>query len=346
MEIRRSLLRASPRTRISTRLLDAHVYIFNRAHIFALLDANPRLTSLRDHVLPLVAKASWQKGLRAKAGWDIGDRRDGRHHSGGRTDMAEDTASRSDEDDAGTQQQRSLASNSMLQEEALARNAARTQSIVRGKNDAIARDDVQCLAFVVRLDDQGADGAQASPGPGQRRRFVARANTLATYIECNRWLLYVLTNKQNGEAGRQDGESIAIPSVEAQPAHLEASQGGVAASAQIAPDTVLGHGVSVGERASVRRSVVGDGCEVGRGAKLNGCILVAGAKVRENARLDNTIVCAGAVVGARCTLADCDVGPGVQVADETSAKHEKLVGSHEDEQEESDDEDESDDDDD
>lgn len=52
-----------------------------------------------------------------------------------------------------------------------------------------------------------------------------------------------------------------------------------------------------------------------------------------SARLDNVIVCAGAVVGARSNLSDCDVGPGIHVAPDTSAKNEKLVGGHEDSEE-------------
>jgi translation initiation factor eIF-2B subunit gamma len=54
-----------------------------------------------------------------------------------------------------------------------------------------------------------------------------------------------------------------------------------AASAQVSTDSILGVGVRIGDRASIKRTVVGNRCEIARGARLAGCILLDGSKVLE-----------------------------------------------------------------
>lgn len=236
LDIRRSLLRFAPQTRLSTGLLDAHVYILNRQQILPLLENNPRMTSLRDHILPLVAKASWMKGLAQKAGLPL--RQQDTHQDQGQDTPMDDSAP--------------VDSSSALQQESIARNAAAQQ---------LANNGVQCYAVVARPPS-----------------FVARANTLATYIECNRWLLQAVST--------EDTQHAWIPSL------VSASGGAakVAPDAQVAPNSLLGANTTVGERASVRGTTVGHSCEVGRGAKLNGCILLDGSKVLEKYVVD--CVCA------------------------------------------------------
>jgi translation initiation factor eIF-2B subunit gamma len=44
-------------------------------------------------------------------------------------------------------------------------------------------------------------------------------------------------------------------------------------TAQISPDSLLGEGTRVGDRASIKKCVVGRHCNIGRGAKITGCVL-------------------------------------------------------------------------
>lgn len=304
LDVRRSLLEDSPRTRISTRLLDAHAYILNMKQILPLLEANQRLTSLRDHVLPLVAKASWMQGLREKASWPID------------TDIVgDDTAGSPDGSDDLMQQSYAMFDDSAaLQQEAIARSS---QTQTDRPNSRSQRDPVRCLAVVVRLGDSSPPSAATTGAP----RFVARANTVATYLECNRWLLKAMNAEQT---------ALAIPEIEAgalaSVATANTETPFIASSAQISADSLLGQGIKVGERASIKRSIIGHNCDVGRGARLAGCILMDGAKVLENAQLENVICCVGSKVGERSKLKDCDVGAGVVVSSETNVKNEKMIG--------------------
>ncbi|MCO5588115.1 hypothetical protein L7F22_042070 [Adiantum nelumboides] len=305
LSIRRSLLEEMPQTRISTRLLDAHAYIFNKQQLLPLLESNPKLTSLRDHVLPLIAKASWMKGLREKANW---------HLPGDQDDVSDDALMDTTEDLAVAD-----LNGTLLHEEVIGRNS-------NGRKDSKHNEQIRCLAVIVRLDSTTSNGGEVSSST--LPRFIARANTVATYLESNRWLLRQSQEDQSAFVMPDIIESSIQPiteSVEGTP--------NIAPSAQISQDSILGAHVRVGERASIKRSTIGHHCEIGRGARLSGCILMDGAKVGENVRLENVICCASSVLGDRCTLKDCDVAPGVNVAAETNVKNEKLVGEYEEEDE-------------
>lgn len=305
LSIRRSLLEEMPQTRISTRLLDAHAYIFNKQQLLPLLESNPRLTSLRDHVLPLIAKASWMKGLREKANW---------HLPGDRDDESDDVLMDTTEDLAIAD-----SNGTLLHEEAIGRNS-------NGRTGSKQNEQIRCLTVVIRLDSNTSNAGEMSSST--LPRFIARANTVATYLESNRWLLRAYQSQE-------DQSAFVMPEIvesSIQPT-FEPVEGtpNIAPSAQISQDSILGAHVRVGERASIKRSTIGHHCEIGRGARLSGCILMDGAKVGENVRLENVICCASSVLGDRCTLKDCDVAPGVHVAAETNVKNEKLVGEHDEE---------------
>ncbi len=66
-----SLLWSHPHVRISTSLLDSHVYLFNLNHLLDLLrsQSGQKMKSLREEVVPFMVKCSWMAGLREKAGW-------------------------------------------------------------------------------------------------------------------------------------------------------------------------------------------------------------------------------------------------------------------------------------
>ncbi len=71
MHLRMSLLWSHPHVRISTSLLDSHVYLFNLQQLLGLLksEAGQKMKSLREEVVPFMAKCGWMIGLREKAGW-------------------------------------------------------------------------------------------------------------------------------------------------------------------------------------------------------------------------------------------------------------------------------------
>ncbi len=71
LHLRMSLLWSHPHVRVSTSLLDSHVYLFNLQLLLSLLksESGQKMKSLREEVVPFMVKCSWMTGLREKAGW-------------------------------------------------------------------------------------------------------------------------------------------------------------------------------------------------------------------------------------------------------------------------------------
>ncbi|ODQ56202.1 translation initiation factor eIF-2B subunit gamma [Saitoella complicata NRRL Y-17804] len=67
LEVRMSLLWKYPRLRVSTKLQDAHVYIFKR-WVLDLIARNDKISSIKGDLMPLLAKAQYQSLLVEKVG--------------------------------------------------------------------------------------------------------------------------------------------------------------------------------------------------------------------------------------------------------------------------------------
>lgn len=93
----------------------------------------------------------------------------------------------------------------------------------------------------------------------------------------------------------------------------------------VAAACIVGERCSLGDKASVKRSVIGHNCKVGVNVKVINSVLMDNVTVGEGCHIQNTVVCAGASVGAGATLKDCTVGPGYQVAGGAEYKSEELV---------------------
>ena len=259
---RRSLLQACPLMRLSTRLLDSHAYILNRDQILPLLEENPSLTSLREHVLPLVAKASWMNGLKEKANWNF-DKSDG---------LDEDDMDGDNEGDTAKARLTQLAKSDSLTKHTLERSSTQ-----RHNTRNAGQSKIRCLTTVSRLQaaEDDAEGSNSS-----LPRFIARANTVPTFLESNRWMLKALSS--------QSPPPFSIPSISnehldgAAPATTQSKDETLqSSSAQLSPDSLIGFGTKIGDRASIKRSVVGNRCEIAGGARLSGCVLMDGCRVLE-----------------------------------------------------------------
>ena len=329
IDLRMSMFWARLRITLSTNLLDSHVYILDRQSVLPLLQARSELTSLCEHVVPTIAKCSWQKGLREKIGWPkrmIGNAGRGAAHS--------------DEDDALDEKEGSgegpsmlaayLRSTSVVNHSALQELAGFTShqaqsgkvttntseakqsqrpsassniSQIMFANAAQAEEEEQkrlqseppisCVAMVAKLRPKNAILAAAKAGEADKTgtdsssrqdEFLARANTLPTYLECNRHLLRILSGDAHGAplplsfganintpvpAGK--GASAAGPSVTS----------GIDPKAQISADSLVGQGTSIAERTTVKRSIIGKNTTIGRNAKIQGCVIMDGCTIGE-----------------------------------------------------------------
>ncbi|KAG8782483.1 hypothetical protein FRC12_020773 [Ceratobasidium sp. 428] len=81
--------------------------------------------------------------------------------------------------------------------------------------------------------------------------FAGRGNTVSGYMELNRQALARLTTKQPGKSA---------------PAHS---------------DSIVPASVTVGERASIKRSVIGEHCRIGKNVKITGCVVMDHVEIAE-----------------------------------------------------------------
>jgi translation initiation factor eIF-2B subunit gamma len=132
--------------------------------------------------------------------------------------------------------------------------------------------------------------------------YAARVNTVAAYCDASRDLsspdaALRLTGLSAGRHG-----------------NVVAADAALGAKATVGPACVVAAGCSLGDRASVKRSVVGKGVSVGANAKVVNSVLMDGASVGAGASVHGCVVAAGASVGDGAALKECQVGAGVAVA--------------------------------
>ncbi|CAO1616589.1 unnamed protein product [Parajaminaea phylloscopi] len=314
LDIRLSLLEANPRARFSTALLDSHVYILRKAQVIPLLNARRDFTSIREHVVPFLAKASWQQGLAAKAGWKLPE------SSRGAGSLATDPAAFLNGANPDFEDLNDASASEAVRGQALMRLAFEKSSLSSPSSDDGSS--IRAVACLARLGDDQQRAVrlakESSSTPTKQRndsaaadneaeeRFFARANTLPTYLECNRYLLRSLY------AAGQSQRPLAfpLPSFAAPPSQGQRNE--ISSSAQLSPDTLLAPDslIKIGDRSSLKRCILSARTTVGRNVRLAGCILMEGAHVADGAKLENCILGPKSKVTERVTLKDSDVGFG------------------------------------
>jgi translation initiation factor eIF-2B subunit gamma len=93
--------------------------------------------------------------------------------------------------------------------------------------------------------------------------YLIRANTVAGYWELNRRFVRSLANMTGPPATPRNANS----------SNSDDTTPLISSSSQISPDSLLGQGSKVNDRASIKKCVVGRHCVIGPGAKLTGCVL-------------------------------------------------------------------------
>ncbi|EST05784.1 Bacterial transferase hexapeptide repeat [Kalmanozyma brasiliensis GHG001] len=389
MHLRMSLLWSHPHVRISTSLLDSHVYLFNLRQLLGLLksEAGQKMKSLREEVVPFMVKCGWMTGLREKAGWSSQSSKDlsipeqfssWNIHSG--KENATSPLRSSTFVDAELLQAGSTFRSALDEVNNRASplfSPERSQLISpSGKLDdgttdvrkqdrtaakkAAAEARVNALIYRLSADrkhpidpSSSVEEIREREEDAKREPFIARANTVPTYLECNRYLLRCLASGPAGHASASAagavGAASLVPSALSHPlpsqslpapttsstdstsgqASQDATKGSAPAQwidskAQISSDSLVESFTRVGERTAIKRSVIGRGCVIGKNVKLTGAIVMDGVRIGDNAKLENCILAAGSTVDEKCNLKDCDVAASVKVPSGTNSKGEKF----------------------
>ncbi|KAJ1570605.1 hypothetical protein NDA11_001734 [Ustilago hordei] len=399
LHLRMSLLWSHPHVRISTSLLDSHVYLFNLQQLLGLLrsDGGQKMKSLREEVVPFMVKCSWMTGLREKAGWTSQTAKNlsaAEHlpswytHAGkenATSALRSSTFVESELLQAGspfrpalvdidnrpsplfTPDRSHMASPSGKHEDQKRMANFNRQSKASAKKAAA---EVQVNALIFRLSadrkhpidpSTSVEEIREREESAKREPFIARANTVPTYLECNRYLLRCLASGPAGQVGgmapgasasaalpasalshplpnqslpasatataalSMGSAQSAIDSASASTASDAAAKAQLVDSkAQISSDSFVEGHTRVGERTTIKRSVVGRGCVIGKNVKLIGAIVMDGVRIGDNAKLENCILAAGSVVEEKSNLKDCDVAASVRVPSGTNSKGEKF----------------------
>ncbi|KAL5017042.1 hypothetical protein ScPMuIL_006631 [Solemya velum] len=121
--------------------------------------------------------------------------------------------------------------------------------------------------------------------------LCVRVNTLGTYAEANkqipRWF------------------SLLAPDVEMNMIHTSAT---VKEKSQVGSDCILGEGVSVGEKVSVKHSIIGKHCTIGDKVKITNSVVMDHVTISDMCNIMGSVIGASAHISEKCELKDCIVG--------------------------------------
>ena len=168
LEVRMSLLWKHPYARISTALLDSYVYVLRLAPLLPLLETHPELNSITEQLVPFVVKCSWQTRLAEKAHWLVSPHAHDDALAGAHPDLGASTHApwMSLSDSLGPAHQPYRPRAEML----------------------VARLHPEPQRPLPPSAVPAADADKARAAAPADEAFMARANTVPTYLECNRYV--------------------------------------------------------------------------------------------------------------------------------------------------------------
>lgn len=131
-----------------------------------------------------------------------------------------------------------------------------------------------------------------------------RANNVAAYCEANRQV-----TAQRHLLGE---EPLIHPSISK------------SKSSGIGKDCMIGEGSSIGEHASVKRSIIGRHCTIGDKVKINNSIIMDHVTINEGCIIQGSIICPDAHINKGVDLKDCIIGSSQSVAESASYSGEVI----------------------
>jgi translation initiation factor eIF-2B subunit gamma len=317
LEMRMALISAHPTLSLSTRLLDAHVYVFRRSVLDLLATRRSKdLSSVKEQFVPWLLKGAWQTGLAEQWGPILNPpRRDPFAAALARSTATSYREGQALKPSATPEESETPAESAGEELLAFKAKVGRTGKSARARAKPAGW---SCRVVVVKPDvpvveEKKGKGGKAPAGP--EPEYIVRANNIAGYWEMNRHLVKTLGAANAAAAQRAPKE--------------ESKDDTIAASAQISPDSLVGEGVRVGERASIKKCIVGRHCVIGKNAKLTGCVLWDFCVVEEGARLENAVLANNVRVGEKAQIKDCEFGPGFEAKPGAVIKGERMVAGQE-----------------
>uniref|UniRef100_A0A7R9SVV9 Translation initiation factor eIF2B subunit gamma n=1 Tax=Polyblepharides amylifera TaxID=1486889 RepID=A0A7R9SVV9_9CHLO len=291
LRVRRALLSSGGQIDLHTDLQDAHFYIFSRKKLLSVLDAHPNMTSIKEHVLPYMARRQFSEGsgLRKKPSGAASA-------SSSPVDAAEPRVGKGPTEDPTTSAPETPQQQDQQEEE---------------------EEEVELGGKVGMYGELlGAGGGVEGGGVYAelvKDKYVIRVNSLDTYCDANRDVA------QPGVAAHLTGFTLSkYDNVVDKTAEL-------GNRTTIGPGCIVGAQCVLGDRSSIRRSVLGKGVKLANNVKIINSVVGEGAHIEEGCHVQGSVVCAGAMLGEKSSLRDCQVAAGYHVPANIEYRSEELA---------------------
>ncbi|WWC87061.1 uncharacterized protein L201_001946 [Kwoniella dendrophila CBS 6074] len=360
LELRMALISSHPTLSLTTRLSDAHIYVLRRTVLDLLTTRRSKdLDSMREQVIPWLIKGGWQKGLGRRWAPILNPpKKDPFAAALARSTATHPSSSPYSTLSPGsspTSDHTPLPPTTPASGSGFGSNGGSLQNsmIIDPEEDvkASTKKDVvgwKCKVILTApqpISESTSTSNQNQQGKGKQSRggdkssssqpiepdYLIRANTLAGYWELNRKFLRSLSANPTINQSRSANNSQILPNKQAQQS-IEDASGTIPAispQSQISPDSLIGEGTRVGDRASIKKCIIGRHCNIGKNAKLTGCVLWDFVTIEENAKIENTIICSNSRIGEKSQVKDCEFGTGFEAKPGAILKGERLVAGQE-----------------
>lgn len=169
LEVRMSLLWKHPHVRISTALLDSFVYVMRLQPLLPLLEMHPELNSITGQLVPFVVKCGWQTRLSEKAHWMVSPAQAA--------------------DEPALNERNTIHTPSLPPWTSVTEGMPAAPQLYRPRAEMVIarlRPEAQRPLPPNVLPNSETDKKGASAPSDEA--FIARANTVPTYLECNRYV--------------------------------------------------------------------------------------------------------------------------------------------------------------
>lgn len=286
LKVPHSIIKRHGTVHISSNLVDAHLYVFNRS-LLTTLESQSKLVSLRQDLLPFLtqhhvrlrppldSQASLPSALSPGVGM--------RQHSSGAS-----------EGENGSEADFQIA------------------STLPGSN---------YMDMTHGRADLGMGGALTVSASGllrvhvvqQDSNYCARIDDLQAYGDVNREVAdpNLALHLSGLRPSKYD--------------NIVAASTTLGNKTTVAAACIVGDNGVIGDKSSIKRSVLGNGVKLGTNVKVINSVLMDNVSVADNCTVQNSILCSGVQLKERATVKDCQIGPGFVVAGGLEYKGEVLA---------------------
>ncbi|GAX72742.1 hypothetical protein CEUSTIGMA_g198.t1 [Chlamydomonas eustigma] len=294
-----SMIRERGAMTISSDLVDAHLYIFDRSLLLT-LENQGSLNSLRQDLMPYLTLQHMKAANRYAA-----------------TNAADSIPVPTSPSMNMMQRQVSVIEG----EGGLNGNSGITQNALPGSNYVDMAHSMPPVGGALSLVSRVPPSGSASSAPSSLRVHVVQHS--------NNYCARVTSHETFGEVNREVADpNVALHLSGLRPSkydNIVATTTTLGNKATVASACIVGENSVLGDKSSIKRSVLGNGIRLGTNAKVINSVLMDNVVVGDNCTVQNSILATGVQLKERASVKDCQVGPGYTIPAGVEYKGEVLA---------------------